>query len=158
MRNLWQTNSACYIGQHHVKPENLCSILVYLSEVHGTADVQHTLLLIKKYKHWHLKNSGTSIWQSSSGLEKFVCYTEAWLYRDTFSYILLLLGSRKSFFVPRTSLYRGLLYRGSTLHDCNCSGKSSYSRVHNLNIFIIRSVKSMIILVLFVSLKYSMPA
>ncbi|XP_073230837.1 alpha-1,6-mannosylglycoprotein 6-beta-N-acetylglucosaminyltransferase A-like [Porites lutea] len=33
MRNLWQTNSACYIGQHHVKPENLCSILVYLSEV-----------------------------------------------------------------------------------------------------------------------------
>ena len=61
----------------------------------------------------------------------------------------------KSFFVPRTSLYRGLLYGGSTVHDCNGSGKSSYSRVHNLNIFIIRSVKSMIILVLFVNLKYA---
>ena len=44
-----------------MKPENLCSILVYLSEVHGTADDQQTLLLIKEYKHWHLKNSGTSI-------------------------------------------------------------------------------------------------
>ena len=92
-------------------------------------------------------------WQNN-----FVYYTEALLYRDTFSYILLLQGSSKSFFVPRTSLYRGLLYRGTTVHDYNCSGKSSYSRVHNLNIFIIRSVKSMIILVLFVNLKYGMPA
>ena len=78
-----------------MKPENLCSILVYLSEVHGTADDQHTLLLIKKYKHWHLKYSGTLIYQSANGVAKFVCYTEAWLYQDTFRYILLLLGVKK---------------------------------------------------------------
>jgi len=150
MRNLWQTNSACYIGQHHVKPENLCSILIYLSEVHDTADDQHTLLLIKKYKHWHLKYSGTSIWQSANGVAKSLCYTEAWLYQGSFPYILLLLGSRKSYFVPRTSLYRGSLYWGSTVHDCiffsfllNMT-VTVLEKVHtynNLHIFIIRSVQ-----------------
>ena len=35
--------------------------------------------------------------------------------KGPFSYILLLLGQNKSFIIPRTSLYRCLLYRGSTV-------------------------------------------
>ena len=37
------------------------------------------------------------------------------LYWGSFSYILLLLGYWKSFVIPRTSLYRGLFYWGSTV-------------------------------------------
>ena len=55
-----------------------------------------------------------SILRSASveGTGKFVPYNEVSLYRGSFSYILLLLGQRKSFVIPRTSLNRGSLYRG----------------------------------------------
>ena len=50
-------------------------------------------------------------------------YPKAWsvtgnkvsLYRGSFTYMLLLLGWRRSFVIPRTLLYRCLLYRGSTV-------------------------------------------
>ena len=45
----------------------------------------------------------------------YVCYNEVSLYRGSFSYIWLLLGWRISFVIPRTSLYRDSLYRGSTV-------------------------------------------
>ena len=63
------------------------------------------------------------------------------------------------------SLYRGLRYievcytEAPLYMTVTVLGRvHTQDWVHNLNIFIIRSVKSMIILVLFVSLKYSMPA
>ena len=34
MQQLWDTNKDCYVGKHNLKPENLCSIIIYLSEVH----------------------------------------------------------------------------------------------------------------------------
>ncbi|KAK2561514.1 hypothetical protein P5673_015486 [Acropora cervicornis] len=33
MQNLWQTNAKCYVSRHNLKPDSLCSILIYLSEV-----------------------------------------------------------------------------------------------------------------------------
>ena len=36
-------------------------------------------------------------------------------YRVYFPFILLFLGRRMSFVIPRTSLYRGSVYRGSTV-------------------------------------------
>ncbi|KAJ7378518.1 Alpha-1,6-mannosylglycoprotein 6-beta-N-acetylglucosaminyltransferase A [Desmophyllum pertusum] len=33
MQQLWDTNKDCYVGKHNLKPENLCSIIIYLSEV-----------------------------------------------------------------------------------------------------------------------------
>ena len=50
-------------------------------------------------------------------------YLKAWsatdnkvsLYRGSFTYTLLLLGWRRSFVIPRTSSYKGSLYRGSTV-------------------------------------------
>lgn len=33
MQNLWQTNAKCYVTRHNLKPDSLCSILIYLSEV-----------------------------------------------------------------------------------------------------------------------------
>ena len=44
---------------------------------------------------------------------------EVLLYRGSFPYILLLLGPEKSLVIPRTSLYRGLLNRGSTVSGFN---------------------------------------
>ena len=38
------------------------------------------------------------------------------LFKGTFPYILQLLGQRKLFVIPRTSLYRSSFYRGSTVH------------------------------------------
>ena len=49
------------------------------------------------------------------GLAKCFRYNEVLLYRGYFSYILLLLEERKLGVIPRTSLYRGSLYRGSTV-------------------------------------------
>ena len=46
---------------------------------------------------------------------KFVRYNEVAFHVGSFSYILLLLGKRKSFLIPRTLLYRGALYCGSTV-------------------------------------------
>ena len=43
-------------------------------------------------------------------------YNEVSLYRGSFPYIVLLLGSGKSLVLPRTSLYRGSLNRGSTVN------------------------------------------
>ena len=48
-------------------------------------------------------------------MAKYVRYNEVSLYRGSFPYILLLLGPGKSFVIPRTSLYRGSLNRGSTV-------------------------------------------
>ena len=45
-------------------------------------------------------------------LAKFFCWREVSLYRGFVSFILLLLGQRKSFLLPSTSLYRGSLYPG----------------------------------------------
>ena len=47
--------------------------------------------------------------------KKSVRYNEVSLYQGSFPYILVLLGGRKWFVIPRTSLYRGSLYRGSTV-------------------------------------------
>ncbi|XP_078344824.1 alpha-1,6-mannosylglycoprotein 6-beta-N-acetylglucosaminyltransferase A-like isoform X2 [Oculina patagonica] len=33
MQQLWDTNKDCYVGKHNLKPDNLCSIIIYLSEV-----------------------------------------------------------------------------------------------------------------------------
>ena len=49
------------------------------------------------------------------GLAKYVHYNEVSLYQGSFPCILLLLEQRKSFAIPRTSLYRGSLYRSSTV-------------------------------------------
>ena len=49
------------------------------------------------------------------GLEKFVRFKEVSFYGGSFSYILQLLGQKESFVISRTRLYRGLLYRGSTV-------------------------------------------
>lgn len=51
----------------------------------------------------------------AKGMTKSVRY-EVSLYLGSFSHIFfLLLGLRKSFVIPMTPLYRGLLYRGSTV-------------------------------------------
>ena len=55
-------------------------------------------------------SSGASIEQRAEGLAKFVRYTEVSLYRGC-----TVLGRRISFVIPRTSLYGGSLYRGSTV-------------------------------------------
>ena len=63
------------------------------------------------------KYSGRLIKQRAKGLAKlFVRFNKVWLYPGSFPYILLFLGWRKSFVIPRTLLYRGLLYRGSTVY------------------------------------------
>ena len=33
MQQLWETNKDCYVRKHNLKPENICSIIIYLSEV-----------------------------------------------------------------------------------------------------------------------------
>ena len=61
------------------------------------------------------------------GTGKFAIDNEVSLYRGSFPYILLLLGWRKSFVIPRTSLYRGSLYRGSTvLESTGCLSCAFY--------------------------------
>ena len=61
------------------------------------------------------------------GLGKLVRYFEDSLYRGSFPYITLLLGWRIWIVIPRTSLYRGSLNRGSSVqgswkHTCmECS-------------------------------------
>ena len=62
----------------------------------------------------HLHN--LELVKSLKGLGKCVCYIEVSFFRNSFFIILLLLGWRKSFVVPRTSLYRGSLYRSSIVH------------------------------------------
>ena len=59
--------------------------------------------------------SGTSIERRVKGLAIFVRYEEVSSYRGSFPYILPLLGYRKSFVLPRTSLYGGSFYRDSTV-------------------------------------------
>lgn len=49
------------------------------------------------------------------GLAKYVHYNEVSLYQGTFPYILLLVGRRISFLIPRTSLYIGSLNRETKL-------------------------------------------
>ena len=46
-------------------------------------------------------------------MEKYVSHGAVSLNQGSFSYISLLLGLRKSFVIPKTSLYRRSLYRGS---------------------------------------------
>ena len=58
----------------------------------------------------------------SHGLSKFVRYNGVSLCRGSFSYILLLLGKRKSFVLSRTLLCRGLLNRSSTVLDACVGG------------------------------------
>ena len=53
---------------------------------------------------------------SAKGLTKLVCCNEVSVYRGSFPSILLFLGYRKSFIIPKTSLYRGSLYRRFTVH------------------------------------------
>ena len=43
-----------------------------------------------------------------------VPYNMVPLHGGSFSYISILIGQRKSFVIPQTLLYRGLLYQGST--------------------------------------------
>ena len=52
--------------------------------------------------------------KKAKGLAKHVCGNDVSLNGGSFPYILLLLGRRISFVVPRTSLYGRSLYRGST--------------------------------------------
>ena len=33
VQQFWETNTECYVDRHKLKPENLCSVIVYLSEV-----------------------------------------------------------------------------------------------------------------------------
>ena len=33
MQQFWYINAECYVDRHKLKPENLCSVIVYLSEV-----------------------------------------------------------------------------------------------------------------------------
>ena len=58
----------------------------------------------------------SSIYGGLKGLAKSVRYKEVSIHRGSFSYILLsllVLGSRKSFVIPRISLYRSsFIYRG----------------------------------------------
>ena len=44
-----------------------------------------------------------------------VSMNEVWLYRGRFPYILLISEVKKIVVIPRTSLYRGSFYRGSTV-------------------------------------------
>ena len=48
-------------------------------------------------------------------MKKFVRFNEVSFYGGSFSYILPLLRQKVSFVISRTRLYRGLLYRGSTV-------------------------------------------
>ena len=50
----------------------------------------------------------------AKGLTKFVRYEEVSLYRGSFSYFTVI-GVKKSFVIPRTSLYRDSSYRGSNV-------------------------------------------
>ena len=50
-------------------------------------------------------------------LAKSVRQNKVSLTRGSFPYILLLLRQKKSFVIPKTSLYRGSLYRGSTISN-----------------------------------------
>lgn len=59
--------------------------------------------------------SGTSILQRVKGLAKYVRYSEVLLYQGTFPYILLLLGWRISFVIPRTLSYKSFLYQSCTV-------------------------------------------
>ena len=52
-------------------------------------------------------------WQIFLALERFR-YIEV-LFHTFYSY----LGKKKMFIIPRTWLYRGLLYRGSTVGQCS---------------------------------------
>ena len=58
--------------------------------------------------------SRTSMQRRAKALATYLRYNEVSLYRRSFPYILLLLGKRLSFAIPKNSLNRGSLIQSST--------------------------------------------
>ena len=105
--------------------------IIYICQIHFK-----TVGCISRYHFWHIfslnfwpsvrKYTGTSIKRRAKGLAKYVRYTKVSLYRGTFSRILLLLWWKKSFVIPRTSLYGGSTVKDTWRFSCDKFLMKSY--------------------------------
>ena len=77
--------------------------------------VPQTRMMILSFASCLLNTVEPEYYQVAKGLAKFIRYHKVSLYQGTLPHVLLLLRWRKSFVIPRTSVYKGSLYQGSTV-------------------------------------------
>ena len=116
------TRSPCFGSAACVKPSDWCECWCKLSKLTNHGVYQE--LVYQNEVQWNLdltKCQGTGEIGS--------------LYRGSFPYITLLLGWKISFVIPRTSLYRGSLNRGSNAYRLPRLVSPQPPRVFRTNMF-----------------------